>query len=386
MWEPPAPACREQDAAVSGSLFSRWSAAPPLPAKPPAPSADAEVSALMTGIALATGAADILLSVHRDGDDAAPELFASAGTSRLSLPSSIEVARLAGLSLSNRQTRPSFDLDWAKWSTDQASWQILRLPIRSRRARSTVILNLLFSEPPHQSGVAEAVQALRPMFEGYFRLWQRSRSVTSGAAGLRAVLQSMDVGVVLVDRLCRIVFSNIAAEDMMSAGDHLRRSGDRLSAVGLRDAMALQVALSHALGGNSTAGRLRAPLLSIRSSRNNKPLIISVIPAGEPGGDPDAIAAVIYILDPRLDNAKQLQPVCELYGLSPVETRLVCNLTAGASLQEAALAMRIKEQTARGYLKQVFIKTDTKRQADLVRVMLCSLIRTQRGCEPIFLQ
>jgi DNA-binding CsgD family transcriptional regulator/PAS domain-containing protein len=337
----------------------------------------------------AVGADDILLSVHGEGDDSAPDFFGCREAASLSFAACKQVARLAAEALASpRGEARGGSLDWSECRFEESHWQILRLPVRSRRGRGTVVLNLLFSNlsPLQRQRVAQGILALRPMFEGYFRLWQRSKSVARGEAGLRCALQSMDLGVVVVDRLSRIVFSNLAADAIISAGEHLRRSGDRMSAVELRDALALQVALGHAVSTNSPAARRRAPLLSIRSSRNGKPIILSVIPSDEAPAAPDAIAAVIYILDPRLDNATQIRPVCELYGLSPVETRLVCNLTGGASLQEAAVAMRIKEQTARGYLKQVFMKTDTKRQADLVRVMLCSLVRNQQGSEPIVLQ
>lgn len=372
-----------------GTLFSRWAAVRPESTDLLAPAADAEVSALLTGLVAAVGADHILLSVHGDGDEGTPEVFRCQEVANLSFAACNQIARLAAEALARSQVETrGGSLDWSQCRYEESHWQILRLPVRSRRGRGTVVLNLLFSNllPLQRQRAAQSIQALRPLFEGYFRLWQRSKSVARGEAGLRSALQSMDVGVVVVDRLSRIVFSNHAANAIIAAGDHLRRNGDRMSAVELRDALALQVALGHAVAANSRAARRRAPLLSIRSSRNGKPIILSVIPADEEPVEADAVAAVIYILDPRLDNATQIGPVCQLYGLSPVETRLVCNLTGGASLQEAAAAMRIKEQTARGYLKQVFLKTDTKRQADLVRVMLCSLVRTQYGCEPIVLQ
>jgi DNA-binding CsgD family transcriptional regulator len=61
-------------------------------------------------------------------------------------------------------------------------------------------------------------------------------------------------------------------------------------------------------------------------------------------------------------------------------------LAIGKSLQEAAEAMRIKDQTARSYLKQIFLKTDTKRQAELVRLMLTSHLRIERSIEAASMQ
>ena len=54
------------------------------------------------------------------------------------------------------------------------------------------------------------------------------------------------------------------------------------------------------------------------------------------------------------------------FGLSPAEARLVVLLFAGASLRSCAKALGIKYETARSYLKSVFQKTGTHRQAELV--------------------
>jgi len=54
------------------------------------------------------------------------------------------------------------------------------------------------------------------------------------------------------------------------------------------------------------------------------------------------------------------------FGLRPAEARLVVLLFAGASLRSCAKALGIKYETARSYLKSVFQKTGTHRQAELV--------------------
>ena len=51
-------------------------------------------------------------------------------------------------------------------------------------------------------------------------------------------------------------------------------------------------------------------------------------------------------------------------------------LANGNSLVDSAKAMHVTEQTARSYLKQIFVKTETNRQAELVRLMLTSSVRT----------
>ncbi|MFP5306179.1 MAG: LuxR C-terminal-related transcriptional regulator, partial [Gammaproteobacteria bacterium] len=55
------------------------------------------------------------------------------------------------------------------------------------------------------------------------------------------------------------------------------------------------------------------------------------------------------------------------------------HLARGLTIQEAAAEMRISEHTARNYSKRVFAKTGTRRQVELVRVMLHSVALLAAG-------
>lgn len=59
-----------------------------------------------------------------------------------------------------------------------------------------------------------------------------------------------------------------------------------------------------------------------------------------------------------------------LYELTPAEARLAAALVAGESVQEFAERTDISEATARTHLKHVLAKTDTRRQSDLIRVIM----------------
>lgn len=61
------------------------------------------------------------------------------------------------------------------------------------------------------------------------------------------------------------------------------------------------------------------------------------------------------------------------FGLTPAEVRLVLRLVSGDSLRSAASALGIKYETVRTHLKSIFQKTGTRRQAELVIVVIRSL-------------
>jgi DNA-binding CsgD family transcriptional regulator len=70
------------------------------------------------------------------------------------------------------------------------------------------------------------------------------------------------------------------------------------------------------------------------------------------------------------------QPIDRLrchFGLTPAEARLAVHLVTGKSLRSAAAKLGISYETARSQLKNIFNKTGTGRQAELVVVILTAL-------------
>jgi DNA-binding CsgD family transcriptional regulator len=61
------------------------------------------------------------------------------------------------------------------------------------------------------------------------------------------------------------------------------------------------------------------------------------------------------------------------FRLTPAEARLVLHLVAGETLRSAAVKLSITYETARSSLKNIFKKTETCRQAELVLVVLTAL-------------
>jgi DNA-binding CsgD family transcriptional regulator len=66
----------------------------------------------------------------------------------------------------------------------------------------------------------------------------------------------------------------------------------------------------------------------------------------------------------------QMEFLKNKFDLTPAEARLVVRLIEGESLRPCAKALGIKYETVRTYLKSVFQKTKTRRQAELVLVVI----------------
>jgi DNA-binding CsgD family transcriptional regulator len=247
------------------------------------------------------------------------------------------------------------------------------MPVRRMNGHPRVVLSALFSalDGQAQSAAGHAYDARGPLATEYLRLWQRDRARQRQQQALEQAIDSVGVGLVLVDREANILFANAAARSLLSSGDGLRMDGDRIRAERLKDSIRLHAALEHV----TSSGVCDAPMLSIARA-SAMPLILLAMPIDGDRGEAGAIAAILYVIDPAADVSAVLEPLCRIYQLTPTETKLACLLAAGGSLVATAGKMKIKEQTARSVLKQIFRKTGTARQGELIALLYSSIVRT----------
>lgn len=198
-------------------------------------------------------------------------------------------------------------------------------------------------------------------------LWQAEREAAQRDLLARAI-DRCDFGLVLLDSDSVPWFANARAQRLLDAGDGIRRAGHAISASDFDDAVRLQTAIRH---DNGSGDRFRVLLLHRARAR---PLIAVVTSLGSPPdplGDP---ALALYMIDPDRDSRAMVDALCRAHGLTATEAALAAHLAEGATVEDAASRMHIQTQTARAYLKQVFAKTGTHRQAELVRSILSGLV------------
>ncbi|MDP1027136.1 hypothetical protein Q5H91_07930 [Sphingomonas sp. KR1UV-12] len=199
---------------------------------------------------------------------------------------------------------------------------------------------------------------------------------------LAGVMNQSECGIILVRADHSVSFSNLAAQAILAARDGVELRRDQLRPTRYQDAIRFQAALDHvlALPAELGAPSRHSMMLLLDRPEQQRPLIAVIAPAAAESAEGGA-AAIVYVMRPELSGLRGVEVICQLHGLSPVETQLVARLVAGGTLSEAAAEMRIKPDTARAYLKQVFAKTDTHRQADLIQLV----IRYQRAVRGDFL-
>ncbi|RZM36808.1 MAG: hypothetical protein EOP67_04525 [Sphingomonas sp.] len=311
----------------------------------------------------------VLVAWHAEGG-APTFLFASGACEP---QSAIEREMLEAARIAARPDRAA-PVRWAAHDREPGADALLTTTVAAPGGVITVTTLFRRISGSAMVGARDASLRMLPMVQGFFRLWSlRARSLAVNR-GLTAALNSSDVATLLVNASGGVIFANAAAEGMLAAGDGLRRSGTMLAGSRLADTLRLQAAIEHVANGGDEAS-MPSPVVAL-SGKSERPLLAAIMPADRTGKGSEDVAVIVHVFDPDYDLEPLLAPVCRLYALSPVETKLASLLARGSALGDAAKQMRVQEQTARSYLKQIFLKTDTNRQAELVWLMLKSAVRT----------
>ena len=213
-----------------------------------------------------------------------------------------------------------------------------------------------------------------PFLTVFFDQWLSGQRALARMRSLDEAVDCSGTPTILLGNNGEVVQANRAAEMLFARSDGLRRQDGRLACASLAETLRLQTVIDHLRRGD---GMLKEPNPVLAVTRTEgRPLTIALAAAlASDTVVADEVRVIAYVFDPEQDMTSIIEPVCRLHTLSRSETKLTCALVAGDSLGVAAQRIGVTEQTARSYLKQVFSKTETNRQAELVQLMLKSSVR-----------
>lgn len=102
------------------------------------------------------------------------------------------------------------------------------------------------------------------------------------------------------------------------------------------------------------------------------PLTVTITPLRTPD---DAVAAAgahtaVFVIDPDAQRAAPEAVLREGFGLTPAEIRVAIAIARGATLRDITDDTGVAIATVRTHLKRIFSKTGTRRQSELVRLLL----------------
>ena len=110
------------------------------------------------------------------------------------------------------------------------------------------------------------------------------------------------------------------------------------------------------------------------SGEVNLGIVFETVPDTSWLDDGDKSALLLYVRDAVNKSSVSSSVAKELFDFTPAETALALELANGLSLEDTAEKLGIMRNTARAHLRAIFSKTGVRRQAELVRVMLNSVV------------
>lgn len=174
-----------------------------------------------------------------------------------------------------------------------------------------------------------------------------------------------------------VLIANRAANTMIEAKDGLQTINGALTATHRPTAEKLRMLIADMADSAPDQVR-RFDALPIPKSSDGRPLHLLAMPAvtameeqfsaflcGKP-------TAFVVVSDPDRQPALPEDRLMAIFGLTGAEARLAAALASGVSVADYAVMSAITENTARWTLKQVQAKTDCRRQADLVRLLVAT--------------
>jgi DNA-binding CsgD family transcriptional regulator len=227
-------------------------------------------------------------------------------------------------------------------------------------------------KPDFEDDIMGEIRTLVPVLERALQAGRGVRHLRAlECAALRAV-DVMPIGVMMLDQNGAVIEANRSARAVLEAGEGLIVANGGLAV----DVGGQQLKLRELITRTEKQAMAFAAgdptLLPVRRQPGQRPLIFLLMPL-EQTIDPDVKqppVALLFISDPERSVSFDQTRIARLYGLSRAESRVAALLASGYRLDQVAESLDITYETARKHVKQIFGKTGTYRQAELVRMLV----------------
>jgi len=235
-------------------------------------------------------------------------------------------------------------------------------------------LTTLMVVRPRASGVlgndaAQFIELFTPHMARAFQIQAKLDTLNVAAESTSAALDRWDTGLIALDRHARVVGMNAAAEAMVKTQRALLIRQDTVAAVDEAQQPQLNKLIAESVRTGDGLGMGAGGALQLQG-KDSTPVSIVVTPfRSERLFAESRPCALLFIVDPSAKPLARKTLLRVLYGLTPAESRLVSLLLEGLDLKIAAEHLRVTTSTARFMLKQVFHKTSTHRQSQLIRLL-----------------
>lgn len=234
-----------------------------------------------------------------------------------------------------------------------------------------VIVQRGVAQPPFTRGDLDGLNELVPHLQRAIQMRQRFAELQLGQSFMAGSLDVLAMPTVLFDEYGRVAHTNRSATLALQSRTDLWVEDGHLFTRDSATTRSLNLELAKAVQA-SRGGQGELDGVVLLQRRGRMPLMLMVTPLRLAGAAGPQGAALLFVFDPEKTLQITADTVKRLFGLSRAEAELAVALSCGKTLDDAAAERGISVHTTRSQLKTIFNKTGTKRQADLVSLLLSS--------------
>ena len=238
-------------------------------------------------------------------------------------------------------------------------------------------LRFRITRPKHAPNFSANERALCGVFLPHLRRALQVHNLLDRSESLSELysqaISRLSVATLVLDESGSVLRVNPVAQDILANADGLKLVGGRLEASYPSDNRELQRLIRAAFSPDAPKSA-EAMSVTRPSGLVNLGLVVESIPSLDWAEEKGQPAALVYIRDAASKSLASEVVTKQLFNLTRAETALAMELANGLSLEEAAEVLNIRRNTARAHLRSIFSKTGVRRQTELVRIMLNSVV------------
>src|SRR5450830_804197 len=226
-------------------------------------------------------------------------------------------------------------------------------------------------QTPFLRSELDEFNALIPHLQRAIQMRQRFTEIQLGQNFMAGSLDVLAMPTLLFDEYGRVVHTNLSANELLKADNILRLESSHLFTNNAAVTRSLNLELTNAIRvSRDSSVELAGVVLLPR--RDRMPLMLMISPLRLTGEFQVQGAALLFIFDPETTPRLTTNLVRKLFSLSEAEAELAVALCGGNTSDGIAKERGTSINTVKSQIKSIFLKTGTKRQSELVSLLLAS--------------
>jgi DNA-binding CsgD family transcriptional regulator len=243
-----------------------------------------------------------------------------------------------------------------------------------KSARSFAHLAVLHRgrDSPVDEGVRKCMRLLAPHICRAVAISKIIELSKIEAAMLANTIDSLAAGVFLLQKNSQVAHANASGKAILKEGRLLQETNGAIQAADLQARSMLHSAVANAAHGDRGLGSrgVAIPLMS----RDSERYVVHILPltsgARRTTGRLYGAAVAMFVHKASQHQPTLIETVAKQFRLTPSELRVLFAIIEVGGAPQVADVLGISLDTVKTHLKRVFAKTNTKRQVDLVKLMV----------------